>query len=340
LIFATCIDGSRAVATVSPDPCPTLDNSSHFQRIKDQDGHGLCWAFAAASLLEEQRCLDEPRTCGYEPATLSVLDVSRARWSVNASGQFGGGWVEPALTRALSEGVCLDFDAPFIEGSKFGCRVIKAFGGGDQACLVSKLVEIFDRWKVKTAKIEKPACDVPDNEELRAVYRDLLPDLREILPRQAGLGVDLFKSLTTAKDSTAFLEQVLLTPACKTSRLRFARPGRKLSARSFATRGKTTAESIAELVKVLSTGHSAGLSFCLGGPVWAYFKACPTDEEELRNAPGHAIVIDGMRFNEAKKSCEMHVRNSWGDSSAFNGWYDLEQAAPSFKHFDYLEETR
>ena len=91
-----------------------IDNRLHFAPLRHQGNTKHCWAYTAASLMEEHFCLNDQSLCN---KTVSIVDVSRHQNIVafNKSGQ-----VVVALQNAI-QGVCLEENAPFFFNFGIGC---------------------------------------------------------------------------------------------------------------------------------------------------------------------------------------------------------------------------
>ena len=110
LLFVILVFLNLAMSTESPlgqSECGEYDYSRNFPGVRNQDGHGFCWAFAGTALLEEHRCLEDATTCRQ---MLSVLDESRCTWTMgndegaNKTGE--GNSIAGGIFCGLNEGVC------------------------------------------------------------------------------------------------------------------------------------------------------------------------------------------------------------------------------------------
>jgi hypothetical protein len=229
---------SSVYAEITKEECSQeYDYSDRYPGVRDQDGHGLCWSFAAAALYEEALCL-ESRTnpkinyeCGQR---ISVLDMARCDFAIG-SGYNEGGFAESALKCVLSKkpkylkikriddkranlsreskehapGVCLETKAPFynLRGGISGLYDELFKGVYDPNSLNHYLVNTYR---------EFANCVHESNKNK---LNDSIAVLKKILPKQEAYGVDFKKALTSGLEDEEFLRSILITPKCEEARL-------------------------------------------------------------------------------------------------------------------------
>jgi hypothetical protein len=239
LITILFLSATDTFAVIAKKDCQESYNfSNRFPPVRDQDGHGLCWSFAAAALYEEALCLEskKDKTVKYECGQkVSVLDMARCDFAIG-SGFSEGGNSDQALKCVLSEkadyltlkrvgdksasvqktikehkpGVCLESRAPFynLKNGLSGLYDEIFKGVSDPKSFNDYLVEIYrDCTNCKTKKTNNTKLD-----ETVAV-------LKKMLPKQESYGVDFRKALTQGLTDEEFLRQILITPSCEKNRL-------------------------------------------------------------------------------------------------------------------------
>jgi hypothetical protein len=88
------------------------------------------------------------------------------------------------------------------------------------------------------------------------------------------------------------------------------------------------------MANVLKSGRSFAISFDVGkvkGAGWFN-----TTVAKVLGG-GHAIVVNGMRWNKKENRCEIHLRNSWGPTKKLNGWASLDDIVGGIDHMTWLQ---
>lgn len=308
-------------ALLSAVDCPSFDLKSHFGPIRDQADLGMCHAFAAAALAEEDFCLANKRNCG---RYLSVYDLTSCEWR---SGE--GGKIEDDLQCYIDGGACLEKWAPYDQKADCG-GMLSWFKRESPKCLRDQLRDYYE--------LRKKSCSADARKEISEAALAL-----NTIDRQH-FGFDLNKTFRESPNVNVFVAKSLIPPACSEHRNKPPGPRQLRSvgiksedAKTFksdaALRAKYHELFIREIKDNLARNRSSALSIRLA--------ALPIDRDNLKLAmvppnAGHAIVVNGMRYNIEKKRCEVQLRNSWGETTALTGWKDIEDILPAVKKISSL----
>ncbi len=381
LIEAHAQDGSRAISdkTYHTVKIPVnLDNptgkahcedielpSSHFSPLRDQDGHGLCWAFAASTLLEEENCKRDPKQCGQ---ALSPIDASRCTWSLekkegifNQAEADESGDPDKALSCGLDHGVCSEELAP-IEGMKdVTCswqQIIKLQMEGPK-CFTGKLAKYYEKYSMfrgmlGTCKASSANKTVPDY--ITRLTKDLQKNFQDLAPKQAALGVDVVKNLREAKNASDFLKSVLITPKCEANR---ALTNKKSVTVVHLGEKEHQGKYWDAIQDGLRHQRSVAIGVCMGKikspsfPPWLVTttQAIAFLDDRIAkpishpywdefNCAGHALVVTGMRWNKDKNKCELKLRNSWGKTDMLNDWETADNLLHGMVDVSYIKDSK
>ncbi|HEY8270332.1 MAG TPA: C1 family peptidase [Pseudobdellovibrionaceae bacterium] len=153
-----------AMADIAEKQCPNIDYSNRFGPVRDQDGHGYCYAFTAAALVEEHLCKTNQKFCG---KSVAPLDISRCQWTLLKERE--GGYVNNALDCAINQGgVCFEEFAPYNALTNFGCTLWDFFTGDGAKCKNKRIADLFTKWKkialsTEGRKIKRPFLKLSKN---------------------------------------------------------------------------------------------------------------------------------------------------------------------------------
>jgi hypothetical protein len=347
------------MAEISKAECGSYDFSDRYPPVRDQDGHGYCWAFAGVALYEEQLCLESKKNpklnykCGDK---LSVLDFSRCDFSLGSKKGEGGNsnlGLECILSKndiVEKQGVCLEEFASYNKFREGWSKKWSDFTGGNYpSTMHNKFVDY------------KNSCTQDTNSnEIENVVSEYTEILSHLLPEHESMGVDFKKALTNKSVDEQFLKEILITPECKRRRIETSSKLKVIS-KSMRKRTLQTAteteitrkvipeKSVDEKLKLLKESFIDSRSV-VANMCWTKYSSDPaaTVIEKFFNfvssigsdddCGAHAVVYNGMRWNSDKNRCEISVRNSWGEGSAFHGWEDAERALKYTNDFVSLKE--
>lgn len=331
--FISLILTFQSTFAVGPEECPSFDFSERFGPVRSQGAHGLCWAFTASALLEEQECLRNPFFCGKH---LSPIDASRCDWVFGTKNE--GSSIQGAIQCALDQGVCKEIDAPFFERFSAAC-LARIFVNGNPAsleqCQTEDIMAFYRQWKNRIT--EKEVCDyhnspLEKNEDFSKIIA-FLSEFKTITTELSNetfqASIDPLKTLLSSQDERDFLKQVLIPNACKENRLQFKgnlRSPIPLDVEWVAKNPKENAKyQYGNVLNAFRQNRSVGLSFCttMTQEKNLIEKIFITDKNPECEA--HAIVANGMRWNKEKNRCELHLRNSWGPLAPYQGWSDMDK---------------
>ncbi len=316
-------------AEIKKEQCFNVDHTNNISiRERDQDGHNVCWGFLAAALIEEENCLYSPRLCGQ---SLSVFDSMRNDWPLGKKNELRD--VEYAITFGLANGICLESDAPFAEGSGLFCQAKELLENRGVKCLTSKLESIFHEYKLKlnTKECESslvlPVRDMID-------YLNTIANISDLVILEEG---ESTLALINAKDKSEFLKNILIPNRCQNNRIISpARNGRLATTEMFVNPSPLHSTSVTYKLKkiksILTNGRSLGLGICsknlkqfINEGVSVHSNI-PLDKKKCGN---HGILAQGMRWNTINNRCEIKIINSWGEDTEINGWISAEEVISS-----------
>jgi hypothetical protein len=227
-----------SLAAVTKAECPSYDYSNRFPPVRDQDGHGYCWAFAATALYEEELCLESRKNkalnykCGQK---LSVLDLSRCDFSLSsdygeggniASGLEcvtqkkaeykklkpikGGAAAEESITEINHKpGICLEKYAPYY-------NLMSGVSG-----FIDSIVGVSDPKSLNDYFVEKrnECHEAESTQEMNELVNDVAGILKDYLPKHEQMGVDFKAAIRKKQLDHYFLRDILITPQCEKTRL-------------------------------------------------------------------------------------------------------------------------
>jgi hypothetical protein len=270
-----------------------------------------------------------------------------------------GGVTDQILEAALDEGVCEAVHAPWFPPLPQRCRWI----GDHSTCVIEGLKSQKNRYDRAMRRWARWSQD-PEVRLVLGVFGKtraerhagtlsaILKDTRSFLPEElhpSDLKVEAL--LAEASDDFEFVQKALIPPRCAENRIRLqGTVWREDWARIWITRRATvqTGEDGSEITSVSSTGEklyrsrftnaerfkqlgdaitlsgrSAALGLCAESAL-VRRKARGDNALEPSYCKPHAVVANGLKWNEKKGQCEIHIRNSWGPASALRGWLPVE----------------
>lgn len=318
------MQNSFADLSLTREDCPSIDYSNNFNnRERDQDGHNVCWGFVAAGLLEEELCLSDSAKCG---VALSVLDTMRSNWSLGASNEMRD--VEKAVEYGIKNGVCPEESAPFQEGNTLLCRFLELTRNRGVKCLTNKLKDLYETFSPKIYEDSEVCTNnlpMPASDMISYLYQ--VSQISDSLNLEEG---EAMEALMSSKEEADYLKQMLVPNACKNTRLNFTGAGQREATTNFLvdTSGSRVSqhnlkEKFLKVKSILQNGRSLGLGLC-SKELKAILKGdkAPTNifNPLDKTCGNHGLIIQGMRWNQNKNTCELKVKNSWGDDSLIQGW--------------------
>ena len=325
--------------------CTNVDYSERFGPIRDQNGHGLCWAFAGASLIEESLCLEDPAKCKNE---ISVIDGHRCFWDKyqGMGKEYEGAFdISTYLKCFQKKGACAEKDAPYVKDQVKYTSAIKK---------LHFILKDIDR---ELSQINGRYCmNEHYSDEDRSRVHELSLNMLKVtqqLDREMSLlygnqnlnsADEVFQS--SGVDET--LSNIFIPKQCREKRIAFKKKY-DITKKTYNLRRpdnkQQTNNKLNDLAMALDKGRSVGLGFCSNRAMMGEYEdlfildrifivSREQFEIDKRNGPcgGHAVVVVGMREKNGK--CEIKIRNSWGEGSAFSGWVDSQNI---LEHTDMLE---
>ena len=335
---------------ISKDAClakGSIDYSERFGPIRDQDGHGFCWAFVGADLVSEQLCLENKKFC---KVRLSVLDAARENWVLGEDSE--GGLPEHVFFAMNNGGVCLESDAPFYESKNILCNLFL----GKNRCFVNKIKKHASRFFKYYDWYSHPndlSCE-RDPKVLKEI--DILQNKINKLNKAVYFSKkDLIESLeNSVSNPTYILKEFFIRKECKDNRIKFSRGNAEPIMHELINdvdhngdRFLSNTQKIKTITEIMARNNrSLGLAICsnylLGSSKREHKKYKFSDNKNL-NCGKHVVTLIGNRWNNKKKKCEVKVRNSWGKNSLVNGWVDAEtilNTSFALNYFDINQSSK
>ncbi|WP_408096483.1 C1 family peptidase [Peredibacter sp. HCB2-198] len=321
LILSVLISFSSFSQDIDQTSCPNIDYSDRFGPVQDQDGHGLCWAFASSALLSEDACLRDKNYCG---VNISPLDVSSCQKSLLAKNE--GRSISQGLQCAQSNGACFEKDFSFITQGSILCSLSNT----GPRCIHEKLKDLYQEYQ--TTQITPENCQEEANAKKLNKFVDEFRDLLKRSVSRNDISDEAVKTLLLdpkIKNWSSFLYSALKNERCAAERIDYSNIDQSKIYNMTVIKGKVPLEKKVEHVKtMLEKGRSIGYTFCANEtlPGLSGLIASGT-------CGSHAVVINGMRWH--KGECQLNIRNSWGKNGPLHGWISAKKI---LKHSTGLQQ--
>lgn len=319
-ILAVLFIPLAATAEVSEKQCVNIDYSNRFGPVRDQDGHGYCYAFTAAALVEEHLCKKDKENCG---KSVSPLDTSRCQWSLLNEPE--GGYVNKNLDCALNQGgVCFEEFAPYNAlTDNLGCTLWDIFTGDGVKCKNKKIANLFTQWKSSCS----PSSIGKNPEAIFKLEQALIKSLKEKVPEELLMGKNINSLFNNSTSETDFLKNILISSACEQNR---KQASALIITKTAPKRSNEIDQSqMAEfIIEGLNKNSSVGIVMDAG----------LTGMYRYAKGSAHGLVVTGMRYNSWTNQCEFQLRNSYGDGAHFHGWVPISIMQKAILSARYLSE--
>jgi hypothetical protein len=326
-----------AHAYISEQDCLAFDYQHRMGPTRDQGEDGQCWAFAASALLEEQRCIEEPLSCG---KSLSPLDTSRCEWSVGKQEQ--GGLVRYGLNCGLKNGVCEEEKAPYDNRVAMDLECLDTQTPARSSCADPKSFSDYQQFLQQQNLYPSPIllnCPIKKSTASQSLDPLMSKDLLE--PDEAS---------SVEKDyllppKALFKKKQLLTAQCQEQRHQFSKDSRRhLKGRHINFKGghrrpdQTPSDEKYKVLRSLVEKHqrSVSLSVCVNK-----IQALSSLYGGESGCSGHAVVANGSRWINGQ--CQLHIKNSWGKipkdhpaKTTLNEWVDADQVLNATFEMEYI----
>lgn len=318
-------------AKIGKEECEEFDYRSRFGPVQDQDGHGLCWAFAASSLLSEDLCIRDNSKCGIN---LSPLDVSSCRKSILKMVE--GGFIDEGIDCAIENGVCNQYSFDYLRGANQLCNFV--FNQEVPHCMHSALQQLYFKYtslNISFDQCDQPILDYNKNYQLDNIVKQI-KDLTIHgyssfqLDEQGIKKIILNKKITNWSD---FLYEILENSSCKKNKFQFKNIN-QYATKEFSEK-MNNQEKMNAIKSLLSNGRSIGIGFCATQAMYHSWMSKILGEE--KQCGGHAAVVNGMRWNKEQKRCEIYIRNSWGYNKSLAEWVDADFILPYTRSIGQIE---
>ncbi|MBL7715031.1 MAG: hypothetical protein JNL01_06145 [Bdellovibrionales bacterium] len=315
------------------EQCPSFDLSQHFSQQDRDQKYSLCWAYVTAALFEEELCLRSPESCG--KTFLSPADV--ARHSFNFSeGAFGR---EAVGDVSKTGGICPDDLAQVdqFQPQSFNWKIEK------------EMMKLDSKYTAMCRADQKAGFD-PDS--FQKTFRDDIEKIAGMVNAAPGEDPDLsrklFQALQNRDEPRRMVAEVVIPKGCAQNRIAF--PG--IEAKVFWD-PKRIRENLIEgfqqgrssSVSVCSTNYEKLLEMRDGkkpSRIGRFLRSLPLVgkknpyKKDPYSCADHEVVVNGMRWNEEKQACEVHMRNTWGDDGTLSGWESADDVLPFIANGFYL----
>ncbi|MBF0360875.1 MAG: hypothetical protein HQK49_07680 [Oligoflexia bacterium] len=289
----------------------------YFGSNRDQGPMGLCWAHQGVDLIQELFCIEDPQNCEKK---LSVLDFSRDldskangfvwNFEKNDNDELEGTDSFNQILKFLNnkKGICFEEDAPYL----FNDKVRDSYKAKES---VIKLLSEIE-------KIKSNECSDKNKDNQIKLQ---IEEISKILSINICCNSDKISKYKCASCESDLLRKMFIPEGCKKNRQKLKKNYDLQMINSEGWDGKNPQgpfrdeKKINEMFEFLTESFKAGVSVGLN--------LCT--EPPSQNDPkcgGHAVIVNGMRYNEEKGSCEIHLRNSWGElyKGKFSGWVDMK----------------
>lgn len=312
-LFLLLFTNSILAKDLDKESCPSFDYSDRFGPVQDQDGHGLCWAFAASALLSEDACLQNPKHCGINISPLDVSSCDKTLLTKNEgrSTNFG-------IMCAQQKGACYEKDFSFATQGDLLCG---AMNNGPR-CIHEKLADLYVSYQKRDLAVA--TCLSPSQtSELEKFVGQFQAILKKSPSRAEVTSLEVEQLLRDPKIKTwsAFLYKALKNENCSKERVDFSHIDQtKIMNTQVLKENLSLEDKVAAVKDRLAKGRSIGYSFCANKTQSAAAKLFSTP---FGGCGPHDVVITGMRWN--KGTCELNLRNSWGKGASLNGWMPAEK---------------
>ncbi len=318
-------------ADFSRQECLNVDYSHRFGPVRDQDGHGYCWAFVASALAEESFCKLNRVNCG---KSVSPLDISRCDWTLATESE--GGSFQGALYCGMESGVCNESHAPYDALRSWGCTMRQLIVFRSNRCDRDILKGLYTEWEQAENRCEQDGViSSQERQNLQRIQARLIEDLRARVPARLLQGRNVSELFTGSASADNFLRRTLIGKSCEENRRRI--PGSRIDSVPDSAQFSRGAirQNLNAILQGLSRNSSVAigvdlgrtkLNTVLGGLVTAYGKDS-----------NHGLVITGMRWNRQASKCEVNLRNSWGVGADFTGWTKVSDIEGGLKYSSYIQ---
>jgi hypothetical protein len=299
LLFAATFF-NLCLAAVTKSECPSYDYSGRFPPVRDQDGHGYCWAFAATALYEEELCLEsrKNKALNYKCAQkLSVLDLSRCDFSL--SSDFGEGGSIASGLECVTQKKAIYKNLKTIKVGNEADVIIKEISHKPGICLekyapyynlmsglsgfADSILGVSDPKSLNDYFVEKrnECHEAESPQKMSELVNDVAGILKDYLPKHDQMGVDFKTAIQKKQLDHYFLRDILITPQCEKTRLNVNKTfdvveedfDRQSWTEGTVSNGihkqktvvvpaKTEKQKLASLVQSLKKGRSVGGSMC------------------------------------------------------------------------------
>jgi hypothetical protein len=342
-IFFFKLNWGHTQSEISEKDCPTYDFSDRYPPIRDQNGHNICWAFSSAALFEEQLCL-ESRKPGYLGAykcgeKLSVLDILRCNFKLGLKGnEISSSEKTLKCILGLNDeneeskkkniqqgmGICLEEFAPY---SHFRDGLA---GYSDK--VLRKITDVYS-FNSYLMELNSSCSSSIGAGQVEEKMKDSIAILRKLLPKQENMGVNFEKILIEKNNDQEYLRKILVTPLCEKNRIQ---PIERLSVQVHQIDQLPILGKINLYQESLHKGRSVLGTICIN----EFISNKNEQPLDMSKCEYHAVVFGGLKWNPAKKQCEVFIRNSWGQGAILNGWVKASAVLQNTTKFSQLSSEQ
>lgn len=360
IIFLILAAGQLASAKITEAECSFKDYSDRFVPPKNQGNAGFCYSFAASDLLSEAASLKPPDTVSAFHAASQYISMSQDEVkSANAAISFDNPPVPANIPMGSMTGggnaALPEINSNYRFHDPSGKPLLKR-EGGQTDLIAASLIEKGHVCLEKDVPSELLGRNFKDSEqqnffsmqmgtlgggpniekfvENKPLYNKLLNSC-VLKPPLDGLN----QMLPLKEAIQDWAAQKLRTQTENLCKHPISTKGLTVHSRSFTTQEKNP-NSIKYMMSVLDNGRPFALHYDL-----SIMMNWPS------NVSGwHSSIVTGRRWNKEKQTCELAIKNSWGENcdnerdpgtcKAGRWWFDTEKLAESKSEVIWIDKAK
>lgn len=297
---------------------------SNMAPVKSQDSLGICYSFAAATVIDTVRCKATGIDCQKLPADKTASTLDLARFGISSE-------MDPSVHSAET---IYGFNGIYEGGSPFNVlhRLLRTKSYASEQCapfdqIVNKSTSHEQNLQLLNASWERLKKSYTKYKDKEKVCPTCAADFASTAIDDIKQDFEIKASNTQVLKAFAeesyekFLDKLLVPEECHKPR-KMLRFGSGLKAEYFPKENKTNYynETLAVVKNVLKADLPLTLGFCLDEPFSGMTKC--------QNA--HAVVVTGYRkFCKGPNNCReaLKIQNSWGQQwqkDNDDGWVDAK----------------
>jgi hypothetical protein len=279
---------------------------SNLPPIKSQDGIGLCYGFAATTILEYYRCRELVLSCKQSENALSTLDVSSYNSTNKALKEGGDSYAILDHLKKSNRKIAAESCVPF-------SSLVHQFSSNNKSNEKYGWNILVETWK----KFKKLQSENYNSNNLISCSNNIKANITNLDTNEDQIN----NALKTANSLESFLYQVLLPKKCLDDQIKLEIPPFETNRYPLSSIDFDKKKIAEKIEQVLLNDIPLVLNIC-GDP--AIDNKCPENS-------GHALTLTGIKescdANNSNCKTFVKVNNSYGNTWQLNnnnGWVDLE----------------